>query len=378
VCVVLSNATVKCWGKGITGIASPGSFSSSVASISAADNHACAVLHNGTVQCWGDDSLGQLGDGSTDSSGSLVTTAFTSGDVAVAVSSSADTSCALLSNGTVKCWGSGEFGVTALGSTNNVDSPAVIAELATIVQVSLAQMHGCALTQQGEVWCWGSNSRQQRGTSAAAMTVPEMMSSHINASISTELTGLTDDTSYFYRVVTTSTQGVSEGTIHTFNTSELPASSPVDDDPLDTPLIDPPTDNDPPLIRPPEGGTPNMHEPAEETSGRVIETVVPVSQVLSTDAIGGGVVSKKKRPSVKIGSLTPVTRVLQRLDYSVPKPTSTTKMWMTVLTKRVCRVYGGKLWAIRTGRCQLMVLKMSPSRRLTMSRTQIKVVRQRG
>ena len=38
---------------------------STATSISAGENHTCAVLTGGTVKCWGRGSSGQLGDGST-------------------------------------------------------------------------------------------------------------------------------------------------------------------------------------------------------------------------------------------------------------------------------------------------------------------------
>lgn len=371
VCAVLSNATVKCWGEDITGIASPGTFASTVATVATGERHACATLHNGNIQCWGDDSQGQLGNGALDSSGSLVTSTLDVGDRAVATRVASDTSCALLSNGKVKCWGDGTMGVTGFGVTSDVYSPALVPELDAVVQLSLAELHGCALLRNGEVSCWGSNARQQRGTHGSAITAPEMMASQIHANVSTALTGLDDDRSYFYRVITTSSGGSTAGSIHTFNTTELPVAPPIDDTPTETPddvpaQIPP---NLPPPGNPIVDNAPNTNRP-------------PLTQITPAETTTSGTQEKvttvgvaKRRPSVKIGSLTRVRFLLRKLDFTVPKPTSETKMWMTVLNKRICRVYGDRLWAIRKGTCQLMVLKMSPSRRLTMSRTQIKVVR---
>lgn len=359
VCAVLSNATVKCWGESITGIASPGTFATTVANVSIGDHHGCATLHNGNVQCWGDDSEGQLGDGVADSSGSLVTAALGVGDRAVAVSIAAGSSCALLSSGAMKCWGDGSVGVTGFVSTDDVHTPTLVSGIEKGTQMSLAELHGCALLQNGEVSCWGSNSRQQRGTGGNSITAPETMSSQIHATVLTELSGLTDDQSYFYRVNTTSTNGVSLGDISTFNTTELPTLPPNDDPPLDTPVdipVDTPVDT-------PDDSTTLLLPDAPQSDTPV------ANQPLAA------VESLKRRPSVKVGSLTFVRSLLRRLDFTVPKTTSSTKMWMTVLNKRVCRVYGARLWAIRKGTCQIMVLKMGPSRRLTMSRTQIKIVR---
>jgi hypothetical protein len=193
--------------------------------------------------------------------------------------------------------------------------------------------------------------------------------------VSTDLSGLEDDESYFYRIVTTSLGQTTHGAIQTFNTIELPASTPIDD----APIVDPPTNvpesDDPPVVSPPPRDTPISDSPSDHETGAIDErdTQVPSADFSATNALTGDV--KKARPSVKVGSLTRVRVVLRKLDIASPKATSQAKMWLTVLNKRVCRVYGGQLWAIRAGTCQLMVLKMSPSRRLTMSRTQIRVVR---
>jgi alpha-tubulin suppressor-like RCC1 family protein len=374
-CAVFSNATVKCWGKGIQGVASPGQFSSSVDGVSVADNHACAVLHNGSIQCWGDDSSGQLGDGDSDSSGQLTTSTLTTGERAIAVNVDSDASCALLVNGAVKCWGDGAVGITAFGTALDVNTPTLVPELISVTQLSLSELHGCALAGQGDLWCWGSNTRQQRGTDGASISVPTQLSSFVHASVSTDLSDLEDDESYFYRIVTTSLGQTTYGAIQTFNTIERPASTPIDDAPIVDPPINVPDIDDPPIASPPPRDTPRSDTPTGQETETIDQrnTQAPSANSSVSNALTGDV--KKARPSVKVGSLTRVRVVLRKLDVVLPKATSQTKMWLTVLDKRVCRVYGTQLWAIRTGTCQLMVLKMSPSRRLTMSRTQIRVVR---
>ena len=374
ICAVLSNATVKCWGEGIEGVAAPGTFTSSVADVSVAEQHACAVLHSGSVECWGDDSHGQLGDGDNDSSGTLVTSQLVTGDRAVTVSTAEDSTCAVLHDATMKCWGSGAAGTTGFGTTDNVHTPTTVTGIASVVQLSLAELHGCALVQRGEVWCWGSNSRQQRGTVGPLISEPAMMASHVNSDVSMDLVGLDDDTSYFYRIVTTSLGETTHGGIRTFNTLELPpppiVDPPVADPPIENPVTETPDLDGAPVVsppaNPPTGTNPSGGQSITQPSSNVADTIT------GTETIA---VVKKQRPSVKVGSLTGVRVVLRRLNFALPKASSSTKMWVTVMNKRICRVYGARLWAIRTGTCQLMVLKMGSSRRLTMSRSQIKVVR---
>ena len=77
---------------------------STATSISAGEEHTCAVLSGGSVSCWGYGSYGQLGDGSTTSTQS--TPVSVSGiSTATSVSAGAYHTCAVLSGGTVKCWG---------------------------------------------------------------------------------------------------------------------------------------------------------------------------------------------------------------------------------------------------------------------------------
>ena len=70
--------------------------------------HGCAVMSDGSVRCWGANTSGQLGDGSTVSNKSAVVSGITNAiDVGVNPGNyeSTNRSCALLSSGLIKCWG---------------------------------------------------------------------------------------------------------------------------------------------------------------------------------------------------------------------------------------------------------------------------------
>jgi alpha-tubulin suppressor-like RCC1 family protein len=86
----------------------------------------CAVLDDGTVRCWGDDSLGQLGDGQRgrDPQGPVMVIA-TPGAAAtnplqrvVSIAGGVDNACALLADGSLRCWGSNRSGALGIGSTS--------------------------------------------------------------------------------------------------------------------------------------------------------------------------------------------------------------------------------------------------------------------
>lgn len=77
---------------------------------SSREGHTCVVVANGTVKCWGQGNYGQLGNGS--SSASTIPVAATGINNAVRVYTSSSgystnygRTCALLADKTVKCWG---------------------------------------------------------------------------------------------------------------------------------------------------------------------------------------------------------------------------------------------------------------------------------
>jgi alpha-tubulin suppressor-like RCC1 family protein len=83
----------------------------------------CAVLDDGTVRCWGDDTLGQLGDGAAGRApqgpraviatpGAAATNAL---ERAVEVVAGGDTACALLADHSLRCWGSNRGGALGFG-----------------------------------------------------------------------------------------------------------------------------------------------------------------------------------------------------------------------------------------------------------------------
>lgn len=77
--------------------------------VSNGQNFACAVTLAGGAKCWGDNSMGQLGDGTTTARLTPVdVTGLTSGVAEIAAGS--NFTCAVLTNGTIKCWGYNGYG----------------------------------------------------------------------------------------------------------------------------------------------------------------------------------------------------------------------------------------------------------------------------
>jgi alpha-tubulin suppressor-like RCC1 family protein len=138
--------------------------------IAAGDNHTCALLDDGSVWCWGHNSSGQLGDGTT--TDSLVPVQV-SGLSARAVATGSAHTCAigdgaLTGEGSVWCWGSNADG--QLGNNSSADSsrPVAVQNLSADAQVvATGWEHTCALVSGGSIWCWGDNSGGQLGSVSA-------------------------------------------------------------------------------------------------------------------------------------------------------------------------------------------------------------------
>jgi alpha-tubulin suppressor-like RCC1 family protein len=173
-CAVLSNGTVQCWGENFagqlgngtrTGSSTPVAVSglTTATAVSAGGTYTCAVLSNGTVQCWGENSSGELGNGTT--TNTLIPVTVSGLTTATAVSAGGTHTCAVLSNGAVQCWGLGGFGQLGNGTTILVSStPVAVSGITTATAVSAGNGgHTCALLSNGTVQCWGRNGSDQLG-----------------------------------------------------------------------------------------------------------------------------------------------------------------------------------------------------------------------
>jgi len=126
-------------------------------------DHSCAVLSDGTVACWGDDDNGQLGDGvvGTDSADATLVPGLAG---IVQVEAGEDTNCARDGLGQLFCWGDGIDGQLGVGTTLDSAAPQPVVLPAAVEDVTLGDQFVCALLVDDQVWCWGEGSDFQVGS----------------------------------------------------------------------------------------------------------------------------------------------------------------------------------------------------------------------
>jgi hypothetical protein len=200
-CALFSDSSVKCWGGTPYGYgnsrligddeppSSVGPISVTttpgvtVTSIACSFNNTCVVLSDGSMKCWGMNGWGELGSGNVDSIGDNelpsavgpVSVTNTPGVTVTAVAGGFNHMCALLSDGSVKCWGGINNGTMGVGYGNTVpigdnELPSSVGAISLTTTpgvfataITSGTHHACALLSDSSVKCWGWNAHGQLG-----------------------------------------------------------------------------------------------------------------------------------------------------------------------------------------------------------------------
>ncbi|MBX3313773.1 MAG: hypothetical protein KF906_05575 [Actinobacteria bacterium] len=139
-----------------------GSPLADIRSITAGGGHTCALLTNGTAKCWGYNYDGRVGDGTTTNRLTPTTVTGLTGATAITAGGGGH-SCALLTNGTAKCWGNNGSGQLGDGTTTNRLTPTTVTGLTGATAITPGGGHSCALLTNGTAKCWGNNVDGQLG-----------------------------------------------------------------------------------------------------------------------------------------------------------------------------------------------------------------------
>jgi alpha-tubulin suppressor-like RCC1 family protein len=152
-----------------------------VAAISAGGSHTCALMTDGTTRCWGSNIYGELATPSVDRQTSMPVSLNLPG--ITQISAGGEQTCALLQDGTVDCWGRNQFGQIGNGTgsaaeTSPVPVPGITDALwvgttgPSLFGEAFKDAYSCALLASGRVACWGQDVGGEIGDGTKQVYVP--------------------------------------------------------------------------------------------------------------------------------------------------------------------------------------------------------------
>lgn len=136
-----------------------------VEEIATGSYHTCIRQAGGVVRCWGANAYGELGYGHTNMIGKNGPInnipAVSLGAPAVKVIAGTYTTCAILEGGGLRCWGHNSNGQLGLGHTMDIGDDELPSDVplvdvgGPVTHVTASYQHMCALLVDGTVRCWG-------------------------------------------------------------------------------------------------------------------------------------------------------------------------------------------------------------------------------
>ena len=120
--------------------------------------------------CWGSNERGQFGNGNVVSSTSPVTAAGSWYASSISLAAGDQFVCARLSSGRVDCWGDNTYGQIGDGHASGgyLSSPARVDGPTNAIQITAGSSHACAILADGSIRCWGNSGEGQLGNGQSA------------------------------------------------------------------------------------------------------------------------------------------------------------------------------------------------------------------
>ncbi len=184
-CAVQLDTTARCWGLNSFGQVGDGTKTNrlapvvvkngpgtgslqNVAQISVGTAHVCALLRDGTARCWGEG--GELGDGTATTHSLPVRVLNVAGSAPLTnmtqISAGGGQTCVRMTDGTARCWGvNGALGNGKRASRLPVKvlNAQGTAPQTHIAQISVGDLHTCVRMTDGTARCWGFNGSGELG-----------------------------------------------------------------------------------------------------------------------------------------------------------------------------------------------------------------------
>lgn len=162
-----TNNTAQCWGTNTYGALGTGDGSNQSlptnvaaggllwASLGAGGLHTCGVTTGAVRYCWGANEAYQLGLNNRTQAMAPTALPGEAGGYA-SVDAGGSTTCALMTDSRMFCWGTNEYGHAGLGNTTVKPTPVRVTG-GTYSKVSSGAYHACAIGLSGSLYCWGRN-----------------------------------------------------------------------------------------------------------------------------------------------------------------------------------------------------------------------------
>lgn len=173
-CATKSDGTLWCWG--VEAGAVPTQVGTGTwSSVETGFGTACGVRTDDSLWCWGNNRGGQVGDGTTTNRAAPVRVGAERGwrSVATGGANSSQSTCAVATDGSAWCWGTGTEGQLGDGTSRSSLVPVRVDATSSWSSLTVGNDAACGVKNDGTQRCWGAGSSGQLGQgSRASSSVP--------------------------------------------------------------------------------------------------------------------------------------------------------------------------------------------------------------